>query len=175
MTGPNGGGKSTLVRHIVASLTLAAERVLYIPQEITAQASSELLTEAKRLPHARLGAAMQWVSRLGSSPERVLESRTPSPGETRKLLLALRMADEPHLILLDEPTNHMDLPSIECLESALRQTTCALVLVSHDRRFLEALASLEWSIAPVAADAAMLRLEVHALRPQDIAPGKPIP
>jgi macrolide transport system ATP-binding/permease protein len=174
VTGPNGGGKSTLVRHIVTGLTLPAERVLYIPQEITAQASSELLLEAKRLPRERLGAAMQWIYRLGSDPERVLASRVPSPGETRKLLLAVRMVDEPHLILLDEPTNHMDLPSIECLESALRQTTCALVLVSHDRRFLEALATLEWSMAPVAAVGPAFRLRVRALS-ETIAPEKPIP
>jgi ATPase subunit of ABC transporter with duplicated ATPase domains len=174
VTGPNGGGKSTLVRHIVTGLTLPSERVLYIPQEITASASADLLREAKHLPRERLGTAMQWISRLGSDPERVLASRVPSPGETRKLLLAMRMADEPHLILLDEPTNHMDLPSIECLESALRQTTCALVLVSHDRRFLEALATLEWSIAPVAAAGPAFRLRVRALS-ETIAPEKPIP
>jgi ATPase subunit of ABC transporter with duplicated ATPase domains len=68
----------------------------------------------------------------------------------------------------------MDLPSIECLESALRQTTCALVLVSHDRRFLEALATLEWSIAPVAAAGPAFRLTVRALS-RTIAPEKPIP
>ncbi len=175
VTGPNGGGKSTLVRHIVASLTLPAERVLYIPQEISADRSSLLLNEVRRLPRDRLGDAMQWVSRLGSDPGRLLESKTPSPGETRKLLLALRMTDAPHLIFLDEPTNHMDLPSIECLESALRQTACALVLVSHDRRFLEALATLEWSIAPVAAGGSAFHLNVRALRPRSIAPGEPIP
>ncbi len=173
LTGPNGGGKSTLVRRIVAGLTLPPERVLYIPQEITAEASSKLLLEAKHLPRERLGRAMQWISRLGSDPTRVLASQIPSPGETRKLLLAVRMADEPHLILLDEPTNHMDLPSIECLESALRQTTCAMILVSHDRRFLEALTTSEWSIAPIAAGSPTLRLTSHIVRPVAIASDEP--
>jgi macrolide transport system ATP-binding/permease protein len=175
VTGPNGSGKSTLVRHVVAGLTLPAERVLYIPQEITAEASSELLLEAKSLPRERLGAVMQWICHLGSDPERVLASRVPSPGETRKLLLAVRMADEPHLILLDEPTNHMDLPSIECLESALRQTSCALVLVSHDRRFLEALTTLEWDIAPIAPGHPVLRLTQRVVRPEAVAPDESNP
>jgi len=110
---------------------------------------------------------MQWVSRLGSDPRRVLESRTPSPGEVRKLLLAVRMIDEPQLILLDEPTNHMDLPSIECLEATLQETQCALVLVSHDRRLLEALATLEWSIAPAAPKSETHLLTTRRLRPYD--------
>jgi ATPase subunit of ABC transporter with duplicated ATPase domains len=170
VTGPNGSGKSTLIRHIVATLALPSPPVVYIPQEISAQGSSQLLSEAKRLPRKDLGCVMQWVSRLGSDPQRVLESRVPSPGETRKLLLAVRMVDEPHLIILDEPTNHMDLPSVECLESALRETECALLLVSHDRRLLEALATLEWSIAPVAPEDSTFRLTVRALRPRNIAP-----
>jgi ATPase subunit of ABC transporter with duplicated ATPase domains len=167
VTGPNGGGKSTLIRHIVATSALPSERVLYIPQEISAQESSELLSEAKRLPRKDLGCVMQWVSRLGSDPRRVLESRTPSPGEVRKLLLAVRMIDEPQLILLDEPTNHMDLPSIECLEATLQETQCALVLVSHDRRLLEALATLEWSIAPAAPKSETHLLTTRRLRPYD--------
>jgi ATPase subunit of ABC transporter with duplicated ATPase domains len=73
------------------------------------------------------------------------------------------MVDEPHLIVLDEPTNHMDLASVECLESALRETECALLLVSHDRRFLEALGTLEWSIAPAAAGGATCRLRQRVL------------
>ncbi len=168
LTGPNGSGKSTLVRHIVAGLTLPPERVLYVPQELSLESLSCLLEDVRRLPRKSLGVAMQWVSRLGSDPRRVLESRTPSPGEVRKLLLAVRMVDEPHLIILDEPTNHMDLPSVECLESALRETECALLLVSHDRRFLEALAALEWQVAPTAAGGATCRLRQGVLLPTTV-------
>jgi ATPase subunit of ABC transporter with duplicated ATPase domains len=49
---------------------------------------------------------------------------------------------------MDEPTNHLDLPSIECLENALRDCPCGLLLVSHDRRFLDALTTIQWSISP---------------------------
>jgi ATPase subunit of ABC transporter with duplicated ATPase domains len=149
------------VRHIVAGLALPTERVLYVPQEISAAEASAFLEDVTRLPREQLGHVMQWVSRLGSDPTRVLESRLPSPGEVRKLLLAVRMAYDPHLILMDEPTNHMDLPSIECLESALRETECALLLVSHDPRFLEALTTLTWRIAPSVEGGDGFHLSIH--------------
>jgi ATPase subunit of ABC transporter with duplicated ATPase domains len=89
---------------------------------------------------------MTVVSRLGSRPERLLESETPSPGEVRKLLLAQGITRAPHVIVMDEPTNHLDLPSIECLEKALSGCPCALLLVSHDVQFVEALTQRRWSI-----------------------------
>ena len=61
---------------------------------------------------------------------------------------------------MDEPTNHLDLPAIECLEAALAQTPCALLLVSHDRRFLGQLCTIEWRLTPVAGET---RLGIAAL------------
>ena len=60
-----------------------------------------------------------------------------SGGESRRAALARVMAPEPDILMLDEPTNHLDLPTIEWLEEELRKTRSALVLISHDRRFLE--------------------------------------
>jgi ABC transport system ATP-binding/permease protein len=60
-----------------------------------------------------------------------------SGGEARRAALARVMAPEPDILMLDEPTNHLDLPTIEWLEGELQQTRSALVLISHDRRFLE--------------------------------------
>ena len=105
-----------------------------------------ILAEAKRLPEAVLGDVMRRYSRLGSRPGRLLESAQPSPGEIRKLLLALGIARGPHLIVMDEPTNHLDLPGILCLEEALAAAPCAMLLVSHDERFLERLARKRWSL-----------------------------
>jgi ATPase subunit of ABC transporter with duplicated ATPase domains len=82
---------------------------------------------------------MSIVGALGSEPERLLETNDPSPGELRKLMLALGMEQAPHLIIMDERTNHLDLPSIECLEAALEACPSALLLVSHDLRFLQRL------------------------------------
>jgi len=109
--------------------------------------SKEILAEVQDLPNEKLGHLMTIISRLGSRPHRLLDSTEPSPGETRKLLLALGMTHAPHIIILDEPTNHMDLPSIECLENALAECPGSLLLVSHDRRFLKKLTSIQWEIS----------------------------
>ena len=64
----------------------------------------------------------------------------------RKLLLAIGIVRGPHLIVMDEPTNHMDLPGIMCLEGALADCPCAMLLVSHDEAFLEKITEAEWRL-----------------------------
>lgn len=147
LTGPNGSGKSTLIGHIMHSLNIGKNRVIYLPQEIDIQSSQDIMAKTRTLPHEKLGQMMTVVSRLGSRPHRLLDSVEPSPGEIRKILLAIGIANVPHLIVMDEPTNHLDLPSIECLEQALTDCPCGLFLVSHDQRFLDALARKRWQIS----------------------------
>lgn len=147
LIGSNGCGKSTLIEYIMQLLHLQENQVTYIPQEIDTRASQDILSQAKNLPNEKLGHMMTVVSRLGSRPHRLLESVEPSPGEIRKILLATGIVNVPHLIVMDEPTNHLDLPSIECLESALIDCPCGLLLVSHDRRFLDALTHTRWHIS----------------------------
>ena len=65
-----------------------------------------------------------------------------SGGELRRAALARVLAPEPDILLLDEPTNHLDLPAIEWLEGQLSERSGALVLISHDRRFLENLSRI---------------------------------
>ena len=60
-----------------------------------------------------------------------------SGGEARRAALARVLAPEPDILLLDEPTNHLDLTTIEWLESELKGSRSALVIISHDRRFLD--------------------------------------
>ena len=67
------------------------------------------------------------------------------------------MAPEPDILMLDEPTNHLDLPTIEWLEAELQKSRSALVLISHDRRFLEKV-----STATVWLDRGLSR-RLHAL------------
>lgn len=147
LTGANGLGKSTLIQHLLARLQLPAEKLVSVPQEISADDSRALLESIKRLPNDELGRVMITISRLGSRPARLLESALPSPGEVRKLLLALGIVRGPHLIVMDEPTNHMDLPGILCLEQALADCPCAVLLVSHDESFLEKITATEWHLA----------------------------
>jgi ATPase subunit of ABC transporter with duplicated ATPase domains len=148
ITGPNGSGKSTLIERIVASFGFAPDRLTYLPQEIAAEQANNVLKEVQQLGNERRGRIMTIIRRLGSDPARLLESKEPSPGEVRKLLLALGMEREPYLIIADEPTNHLDLPSIICLENALADTECGLLLVSHDSRFLDKLSDQRWNITP---------------------------
>lgn len=166
VVGPNGGGKSTLLRLLVGELAPSSGRVvgprglLYVPQELNRDDAETLLRRLDELPSAARGALLSHVSRLGSDPLRILQTTDPSPGELRKLAIAVGILAEPALIILDEPTNHLDLPSIECLERALSNCEAALLLVSHDERFLAALATQRWSIAGDAAAAmAVLRVE----------------
>jgi macrolide transport system ATP-binding/permease protein len=159
ITGENGSGKSTLIQKIVSIVNAPKEHITYVPQEIEIEQARHILLQARALPHEQKGHLMTIVSRLGSRPGRLLESRTPSPGETRKLLLAMGMTQKPHIIIMDEPTNHMDLPSIECLEQALFNCPCCLVLISHDQRFLDKLTHRSWHISREKED--LFSLAVH--------------
>ncbi len=146
LIGKNGSGKSTLLNHIRTELNCSEDKLIWISQEITEEESSLCLAEAKKLSGDDLGQVMTIVRRLGSDPERILTSAVPSPGESRKLLLALGLAGIPWLVVMDEPANHMDLPSVECLEKALNNYTGALLLVSHDREFLSSTTTAQWEI-----------------------------
>lgn len=158
VTGDNGIGKSTFLRHVLPLANVPEEKLLYVPQEITAEESAKILADVKTLGDASLGRVMTSVSRLGSRPGRLLASESPSPGEIRKLLLAMGVDRGIHLLAMDEPTNHLDLPGIECLEEALAECPCAMLLVSHDRRFLAKTAGIEWHIAETDDGVAELRI-----------------
>lgn len=147
LVGRNGSGKSTLMK-IAAGLVEAdsGERFLqpgvtlrYLPQEpdFGHHETIGAYVEAGLAPGDDPNHARYLIEELGLSPDR--EPSRLSGGETRRAALARTLAPEPDILLLDEPTNHLDLPMIEWLEAYLRETRSALVLISHDRRFLEAL------------------------------------
>jgi ATP-binding cassette subfamily F protein uup len=147
LVGRNGSGKSTLLK-IAAGLIEpeTGERfihpgatVRYLPQEpdfggfATTLAYVEAGLAPGDDPH-RAGHLLQELGLSGTEdPSRL------SGGEARRAALARALAPRPDLLLLDEPTNHLDLPVIQWLENELAAARSAIVLISHDRRFMERL------------------------------------
>ena len=144
IVGDNGAGKSTFVKFLVNYLPLPDEKLIYIPQEIAMDEAAQTVKRVQGKSDRDKGDIMTIIRRLGSEPARLLETRTPSPGELRKLMLAEGIQRSPALIIMDEPTNHMDLPSIQCVEDALRKCACSLLLVSHDYLFLRRIVTYFW-------------------------------
>jgi ATPase subunit of ABC transporter with duplicated ATPase domains len=142
--GRNGSGKSRFIERFVKSRDWNRHELLYLPQEISENESIKLLKSVQETNNDEKGFLMSLIVRLGSDPKSLLQSAAPSPGETRKLLLSLGLLKKPAIVVMDEPTNHLDIASIEALEAALRAYEGALVLVSHDMRFLDALTNEIW-------------------------------
>jgi ATP-binding cassette subfamily F protein uup len=147
LVGRNGSGKSTLLK-IAAGLIEPAsgERfaqpgatVRYLPQEpdLAGFATTLAYVETGLSPGDDPHRARYMLEQLGLTGEE--ETARLSGGEARRAAIARVLAPAPDILLLDEPTNHLDLPAIEWLERELGQTRSALVLISHDRRFLETL------------------------------------
>jgi ATP-binding cassette subfamily F protein uup len=144
LIGRNGSGKSTLLK-IAAGLVEpdSGERfvqpgatVRYLPQEpdFSGMATTLAYVEAGLGPGDDAYQAHYLLEQLGLTGHE--DPHSLSGGEARRTALARVLAPSPDILLLDEPTNHLDLSTIEWLESELGSRRCALVLISHDRRFL---------------------------------------
>ena len=147
LVGRNGSGKSTLLK-IAAGIVEpdSADRFLqpgatvrYLPQEpdFSGYKTSLAYVEAGLGPGDDPYRARYLVEELGLTGEE--NPASMSGGESRRAALARVLAPEPDILLLDEPTNHLDLPVIEWLEQELKSLRSAMVLISHDRRFLSSL------------------------------------
>ena len=143
ISGENGVGKSTFIEYFKQMIDFE-HYYLYIAQEITDKQAQQLFKEVSELDTESKGELFTLIQRLGSDAKALLSSTTPSPGETRKLLIAQGLLKQPSLIILDEPTNHMDLESIQLLEAALKEYTGALLFITHDKTFLENLSTKQW-------------------------------
>ncbi|TLK54827.1 ABC-F family ATP-binding cassette domain-containing protein [Glutamicibacter sp. V16R2B1] len=153
LVGPNGAGKTTLLRRLLSgtgptdgtvSATLHTDRVGYLPQRLDSldEHASALDNVRSAAPGASPGQIRNFLARMllrGSSVDR--ELGTLSGGERFRVYLATVLLAQPvpHLVILDEPTNNLDISSVEQLVQALRAYHGALLVVSHDEAFLASL------------------------------------
>ncbi len=147
LVGPNGSGKSTLMRIVAGTAEPDAGSVWRQPgtTAVFMEQEPDLTTHptvgawvAAGLP-AHL-AGQDWRAEAACSDWDLPSDRETtglSGGEARRAALARAFAAEPDILLLDEPTNHLDIATVERLEATLRAFRGALLVVSHDRRFLE--------------------------------------
>ena len=155
LVGRNGSGKSTLLKLIAGILrpdtgTIAIQkgiRIAYLDQMVPGEMTGTVLEVVKgdftRAQDGQESAfnqrAEKVISQLGLESDWI--NNTLSAGMKRKVLMAKALAAEPDVLLLDEPTNHTDIDSIKRLEEMLIKFTGALIFVTHDRMFLQRIAT----------------------------------
>ncbi|MFF4716169.1 ABC-F family ATP-binding cassette domain-containing protein [Streptomyces eurythermus] len=149
VTGANGAGKSTLLGALLGRIPLDAGHAALGSGVLVGEVDQarrlfhgpETLLDAFRaaVPDTEPVEVRTLLAKFGLKSEHVLRpAETLSPGERTRAALALLQGRGVNLLVLDEPTNHLDLPAIEQLESALDSYEGTLLLVTHDRRMLDA-------------------------------------
>ncbi|HEY0613527.1 MAG TPA: ABC-F family ATP-binding cassette domain-containing protein, partial [Candidatus Elarobacter sp.] len=158
MVGPNGAGKSSLVRILAGrdepdagTIVRARERRLgYLAQD-AAESGPQTLRTAFDEAMAR-GDAQEWEMRATLNRFDFAESDLDRPlrefsgGQRTRALLARTLLEQPDWLILDEPTNHLDLDTVRWLETFVARDPRAFVIVSHDRYFLETVATQIWEL-----------------------------
>jgi ATPase subunit of ABC transporter with duplicated ATPase domains len=149
ITGPNGSGKTTLLAALLGRVPLdegsaslgPSVRIGEVDQARGLFLGDEPLLDAfgAEVPDRPTAEVRTLLAKFGLVADHVLRpSATLSPGERTRAALALLQARGVNVLVLDEPTNHLDLAAIEQLEEALAAYEGTLLLVTHDRRMLEA-------------------------------------
>jgi ATP-binding cassette subfamily F protein uup len=155
LIGPNGSGKSTLLRMLAGSVdsdsgTIALRkrtRLSYVEQESKFNSGDTVRSVVeKALQHASVAESehgTRFAETLGRARFEDFEAEATalSGGWQKRLAIVEALVQAPDILLLDEPTNHLDLAGIEWLEELLEQASFASVIVSHDRYFLENIAT----------------------------------
>ncbi|MFO7746438.1 MAG: ATP-binding cassette domain-containing protein [Orrella sp.] len=157
--GVNGAGKSTLIKLIAGELeSITGERsaaktlkIGYFAQhqmDVLDAKATPLLHLARIAPNIREQQQRNYLAQFGFTGDRVNEPIAPfSGGEKARLALALVVWHKPNLLVLDEPSNHLDVETREALTTALAEYEGSLLLVSHDRHLLRTTVDKFWLVA----------------------------
>ena len=156
LIGPNGAGKTTLLRTLAGQLSSLAGRVrlganvrvgyMAQEQELFDPQSDALETIQRIAPMSETEARFFLHKYLFSGDEGFTPVGQLSYGERARLSLGCLVANGSNLLLLDEPINHLDIPSRARFEEALTGFNGAVIAVVHDRYFIESFASLIWEV-----------------------------
>ena len=197
LIGPNGCGKSTLLQSIAGNLPLLSGKRRVAPK-IRVGVFHQRITED--LPHDRSGLEVltaahplvppqtirSTLGALGSSGDKALQQiKSLSGGERARIALASLMLTPCNVLLLDEPSNHLDVETVQVLTDALARFDGALLLVTHDRALIESVATHLWQLdesgirtrewskgEPMFADATVAKSVVASDRKNDHAERK---
>jgi macrolide transport system ATP-binding/permease protein len=158
LVGPNGTGKTTLLKLLMGVevptsgdvLVAPGARIGYLPQEPAGFDTSKTVLETYR--YDQVGYEADFVAKLiGFGLFRLADMHKKvgqlSVGQKRKLEIARLMAQEPNVLLLDEPTNYISLDVLESFESALGLFQGPIIAISHDRWFIQRFAGTIWELA----------------------------
>ncbi|HKV32484.1 MAG TPA: ABC-F family ATP-binding cassette domain-containing protein [Candidatus Dormibacteraeota bacterium] len=156
IVGPNGSGKTSLLKALLGELRPLSGRVKMGPRVAMRYYDQHLadldpnktvlteLQDAFGLPEETLRTFLGRLLFHGDDAFKTI--RSLSGGEKSRVALAKLMLDDAGLLLLDEPTNHLDIPAQEMLEEALQNFEGTIVFVSHDRYFIDAIATRLWTV-----------------------------
>lgn len=158
LLGPNGAGKTTFIKTILNEIKPKAGairfgtgvKVGYFAQtHASLNLEATVLDEVLAVRNLPIGEARNYLGRFLFSNDDVFKQVSSlSGGERSRVALAKLMLTGANFLILDEPTNHLDIPSQENLESVLKGFNGTILLVSHDRYFVDALASQTWALEP---------------------------
>jgi ATP-binding cassette subfamily F protein 3 len=160
LLGPNGAGKTTFIKTILGQIEPksgairfgAGVKVGYFAQtHATLNLEATVLDEILTIKNLPIGEARNYLGAFLFSGDDVFKSvGTLSGGERSRVALAKLTLTGSNFLILDEPTNHLDIPSQEILEKVLANFGGTILLVSHDRYFVDSLATHTWILDPAA-------------------------